>query len=143
MGEAEADADALYGAYAAYPYAYGLGYAAYSYAGIPNPVHAVAATPAGLTHSSNVGICTNYLGAAVPCGRKKREAEAEAEADPALLYGAYGYPYAYGAYPYAYGAGIAATNPTLGHAVAYTGVGAVHSSLVGVCTNYLGAQVPC
>merc|ERR1712193_547921 len=110
--EAEPEADALYGAYAAYPYAaHGLGYAAYGYAGIPNPVHAVAATPLGLTHSSNVGICTNYLGAAVPCGKKKREAEAEANAD-------------------------------LGHAVAYTGVGAVHSSLVGVCTNYLGAQVP-
>merc|ERR1712227_840739 len=30
----------------------------------------------------------------------KRSADAEAEADPALLYGAYGYPYAYGAYPY-------------------------------------------
>merc|ERR1711862_323722 len=41
----------------------------------------------------------------------KRSADAEAEADPALLYGAYGYaaPYAYGAYPYAYGlAGVAA-----------------------------------
>ena len=34
---------------------------------IPNPVHAVAHTPYGLTHSSNVGICTNYLGAVVPC----------------------------------------------------------------------------
>merc|ERR1712184_155425 len=35
----------------------------------------------------------------------KRSADAEAEADPALLYGVYGYglPYAYGAYPYAYG----------------------------------------
>merc|ERR1712029_970138 len=34
----------------------------------------------------------------------KRSADAEAEADPALLYGAYGYaaPYAYGAYPYGY-----------------------------------------
>merc|ERR1711899_179302 len=42
----------------------------------------------------------------------KRSADAEAEADPALLYGAYGYgayPYAYGAYPYGYGlAGVAA-----------------------------------
>merc|ERR1739838_990092 len=38
----------------------------------------------------------------------KRSADAEAEADPALLYGAYGYaglPYAYGAYPYAYAYG--------------------------------------
>merc|ERR1712211_56637 len=32
-----------------------------------NPVHAVAATPLGLTHSSNVGLCTNFVGAAVPC----------------------------------------------------------------------------
>merc|ERR1711936_819399 len=32
-----------------------------------NPVHAVAATPVGLTHSSNVGLCTNFVGAAVPC----------------------------------------------------------------------------
>merc|ERR1712145_24427 len=32
-----------------------------------NPVYAVAATPLGLTHSSNVGLCTNFVGAAVPC----------------------------------------------------------------------------
>merc|ERR1712153_175353 len=31
------------------------------------------------------------------------EAEADAEADPALLYGGYGYPYAYGGYGHAYG----------------------------------------
>merc|ERR1711890_76619 len=29
--------------------------------------HAVAATPVGLTHSANVGVCTNYVGAVVPC----------------------------------------------------------------------------
>merc|ERR1712106_421020 len=165
--EAEPEADAYYAAYGAYPYAAaGLGYAgygAYPYAGlgyaglgytaglgyaagIPNPVHAVAATPAGLTHSSNVGICTTYLGASVPCGRKKGEAEAEPEAD--AYYAAYGaYPYAaglgyaaYGAHPYA---GVAATNAAVGHAVGYTGLGAVHSSHVGVCTNNLGAHVPC
>merc|ERR1712106_878859 len=174
MGEAEAEpeANAYYAAYGAYPYAAavgyagygaypfaGLGYAGHGYAaglgyaglgyaaGIPNPVHAVAATPAGLTHSSNVGICTNYLGASVPCGRKKREAEAEPEAD--AYYAAYPYAgvaatglgyVAYGAYPYS---GVAATNAALGHAVAYTGLGAVHSSHVRVCTNNLGAQVPC
>merc|ERR1712126_26654 len=32
-----------------------------------NPVHAVAAPPLGFTHSSNVGVCTNFVGAAVPC----------------------------------------------------------------------------
>ena len=29
------------------------------------------------------------------------------------------------------------------HAVAHTLFGAVHSSHIGVCTNYLGEQVPC
>merc|ERR1711902_186704 len=110
-----------------------------------------------------------------------------AEADPAVVYAGYGYPYAYGfhsfggksapcvnaanvpvpcagapyayhGYPYGlgyhglgyaglgygYGLGaIAATNPVLGHAVAHTPLGITHSSNVGVCTNYLGAQVPC
>merc|ERR1712066_447978 len=45
----------------------------------------------------------------------KRSADAEAEADPALLYGAYGYagvPYAYGAYPYAYGLAGEVAAPT-------------------------------
>merc|ERR1712193_575372 len=72
--------------------------------------------------------CVNALNIPVPCaGKKKREAEAEAQV---LLAG----------YPYA---GIHAPNPVLGHALAYTGFGAVHSSLVGVCTNVSGEQVPC
>merc|ERR1719367_1626908 len=84
-------------------------------------------------------------------GKRDAEPTADAEADPALFYGAYGYPYGLG-YGYAYGGyglpvaaygGVAATNPTLGHAVAYTPAGVTHSSNVGVCTNYLGAQVPC
>merc|ERR1712106_380723 len=145
--DADADAAVLYGGYG---YPHGLGYAGLGYAGLgyAGLGHAVAATPFGLTHSSNVGICTNYLGASVPCGRKKREAEAEPEADAeaALLYGGYGYPYGLGAgLGYAglgYG-GVHATNAALGHAVAYTPYGATHSANVGVCTNYLGAQVPC
>merc|ERR1712128_356082 len=55
--EAEADPALLYAGYAGYPYAS-------VYGAFP---HAVAATPAGLVHSSHVGLCTNYLGAAVPC----------------------------------------------------------------------------
>merc|ERR1712025_1005144 len=94
----------------------------------------------------------------------KRDADAEPEADADALYGYYGYrPYGYRAfgygYPYrygyygkrdadaepqvlAYGAALpyAVAAP---HAVAATYGGLVHSSLVGVCTNYLGAQVPC
>merc|ERR1719499_2928393 len=90
--EAEADPALLYGAYGyglpyaygAYPYAYGLT-AAYGLAG-----EVAAPTASGYL---------NLYG--------KRSADAEA--DPALLYGAYGYaaPYAYGAYPYGYRYGLA------------------------------------
>merc|ERR1712066_482677 len=127
--EAEANADALYGYYG-YPY----GYRAYGYGyGYPYARHGY------------------YYGKR----SADAEPEAEAEADAAVLYGAYGYPYGLGAYGYGafgyagypygltYGAGIAATNNVLGHAVAYTAGGVTHSSNVGVCTNYLGAQVPC
>merc|ERR1712203_803624 len=90
--------------------------------------------------------------------------EAEAEADPALLYSTYGYPtYAgvYGAGVYGlhhagvYGlhhAGVYAAAPTVvanplvktpDHAVALTAAGYTHSSNVGVCTNVNGVQVPC
>jgi len=109
-----------------------------------------------------------YYGHPYLWGRKKREAEAEPEADP--LY--YGYPYAYAGhyygYPYHYGyyggckndAGQAVpcalgrkkreaeADPQLYYGVGhwgypYGGYGLVHSSHFGVCTNYLGAQVPC
>merc|ERR1712061_153933 len=126
---ADADPDALYGYYGS-PY----GYRAYGYGyGYPYARHGY------------------YYGKR----SADAEPEAEAEADAAVLYGAYGYPYGLGAYGYGafgyagypygltYGAGIAATNNVLGHAVAYTAGGVTHSSNVGVCTNYLGAQVPC
>merc|ERR1711972_4745 len=138
--EAEADPYLLYGGYGGYGlagyyggYPYGLGYAHAA-------VAPVAAGYASVSPSASVSIA-GLAGAAVPAlaggyaaaGRyvansagvvhvAKREAEADAEpeakADAALLYGAYGYaglpyagysaygayPYAYGAYPYAYGA---------------------------------------
>merc|ERR1711979_86578 len=69
----------------------------------------------------------------------KREAEAEPEADPALVYAGVGaMPYTYGVLPYA---GVHGTNPV--HAVAHTAAGLTHSSNVGICTNYVGAVVPC
>merc|ERR1712226_1683887 len=82
---AEADPALLYGA--------GYGYAGYApavygaYNGAYNGVYNYGAFP--------------YRGYAIG----KREAEADAEADPALLYSA-GYPYAttYGAYPFAHSA---------------------------------------
>merc|ERR1711962_1982145 len=130
-----------------------------------NPIHAVAAPPFGAVHSSHVGLCTNVNGAAVPCGKRKREAEA----DPALVV-AGGYhgvvaPYAAAAVPAVYASAPVTTvaapavatyaapavapiapvatyagipNPV--HAVTINGV---HSSHVGVCTNFVGAQVPC
>merc|ERR1712116_34620 len=90
--EAEADPALVYstGLVGAYPYA--VGAHAVTYAGAP---HAVAHTPFGVTHSSNVGICTNVEGAQVPCRRKR-----EADADPALVYAAGAVPYTYGVLPY-------------------------------------------
>merc|ERR1711881_735339 len=124
--EAEADPALVYtSGLVGYPYA--LGAHAVTYAGAP---HAVAHTPFGTTHSSNVGICTNVSGAVVPCRRKR-------EADPALVY-AGAVPYTYGVLPYA---GVHGTNPV--HAVAHTAAGLTHSSNVGICTNYVGAVVPC
>merc|ERR1719234_61890 len=133
--EAEADPALVYSTGVAAYHPYALGAHAVTYAGAP---HAVAYTPFGVTHSSNVGICTNVEGAQVPCRRKR-----EAEADPALVYaaGAYGAAVPYGAYGVLPYAGVHGTNPV--HAVAYTGAGLTHSSNVGICTNYVGAVVPC
>jgi len=191
--EAEADAQVVLAGHHGLGYA-GLGYAGLGLHGLPNPVHAVVATAAGPVHSSHVGLCTNYLGAAVPC-RRKREAEAEAEADADAYYGYYGHGLGYAGYAglgyaglgyaglgyhgvvaapavaavapvavahaavvapavaHAVVAPVAAVHtavlgtaalPNPVHAVAHTIYGTtVHSSHVGVCTNYLGAQVPC
>merc|ERR1711863_253578 len=130
--EAEPEADpALVYSTGVVGYPYAVGAHAVTYAGAP---HAVAYTPFGVTHSSNVGICTNNLGAVVPCRRKR-----EVDADPALVYSTVGaVPYTYGVLPYA---GVHGTNPV--HAVAYTAAGLTHSSNVGICTNYVGAVVPC
>merc|ERR1712168_1035334 len=184
MAEAEAEADpAVFyaGAYGGFPYGYGLtgyaGYAGYPYTygyGLPYAAYAYTG-------------CHNDAGAAVPCAAHnvvkmaKREAEAEAEADPAVFYaGAYGgFPYGYGltgyagyaGYPYTYGYGLPAYTyaAVAAHVVAkreadseadpayfvspylaqygfprtFYGHGLVHTSRLGVCTNYLGAQVPC
>merc|ERR1712184_143703 len=90
FAEPEADANAdpavLYGAYG-----YGLPYASV-YGGYR-------------TYGAYPGYSYGYYGKR----SADAEPEADAEADPALLYGAYGYglpyssyPYAYGAYPYGY-----------------------------------------
>ena len=121
---------------------------------------AVVAAPAVAPYVAGAP-CVNHLGAAVPCAlghplvntHAIAKREAEAEADPAYFYngyhgyaglghfgygyGGYGYAHAYGAYPYGVhaGYGLAPSDPTAPHLV--------HTSRLGVCVNYLGAQVPC
>merc|ERR1712198_530419 len=96
-----------------------LVYGAYGYAGLPIAV----GKSAPCVNAANVPVpCADGYVAGVHYLGKR-----DADADPALLYGA-ALPYAYGAYP---------------HAVAATPLGLTHSANVGVCTNYLGVQVPC
>ena len=186
--DAQPEADAYYG----HGYGYGYGHG-YGYGRGYGHVLGYKSAP-----------CVNAANHPVPCatghygfhGYGKREAEADAEADAAVLYAGYGYP-AYGyaglghaglgyaglgyaglghaglGYAGLAHAGVVAAAPAvvaapaiahavvapvaavhtavLGtaelpnpvHAVAHTIYGAVHSSHVGVCTNYLGEQVSC
>merc|ERR1712198_159654 len=128
--EAEADPAFTYATGYHLPYAYGapLTYAAAA------PVVTYAHAPLAYTyapyayagHYGYYGLGHHYG----YYGRKKREATAEAdadaspEADPWLLYGAYGHGLAYGGY---YGYGY--------HHAPY--------AYLGGCRNYLGGLVPC
>merc|ERR1712130_423526 len=134
--EADADAALLYGAYGytglagAYPYAYGAYPYAYGGYGVTNAANTVGI--AGVAPAALPAVAGGYAGAGryvansagvVHVAKRSADAEPEAEADAALLYGAYGYGgyglgyagyghgaypyaagYAYGGYPYAYGA---------------------------------------
>merc|ERR1711899_96149 len=139
--DAEPEADAAY---------FGYGYP-YAYAGVPFGSSTGLGPITQVLDPATQGYVPYYGYGHYAYGHYygKRSADADAEADPALFYGAYGYPYGlgynlgYAGYAGYYGAGIAATNAALGHAVAYTAGGVTHSSNVGVCTNYLGAVVPC
>merc|ERR1712066_139179 len=145
--DAEPEADAAYFGYG-YPYAY-AGVPFGSSTGLDPITQGLDAATQGYVPYYGYGhhAYGHYY------GKRSADAEADAEADPEAFYGHYGYPYGlgynlgyagygYAGYPFAYG-GIAATNAALGHAVAYTAGGVTHSSNVGVCTNYLGAVVPC
>merc|ERR1712243_468051 len=147
---AYAEADPYYGY--GYAGAYGLGYHGFGYVGLKS---------APCVNAANVPVpCAHGLGL-VHYGKR----EAEAEADAAVLYSGFGYPaYGYAGLGYAAPAVVAAApavvaaapaavvqNAVLGtadlpnpvHAVAHTLLGTVHSSHIGVCTNYLGEQVDC
>merc|ERR1712105_207545 len=106
--------------------------------------HVAEAIKDGRAH--NVGVITNaaiapiaatHLVSAYAGYPHTYYGKREAEADPALVY-AGAVPYTYGVLPYA---GVHGTNPV--HAVAHTAAGLTHSSNVGICTNYVGAVVPC
>merc|ERR1711892_502767 len=111
--DAEADPALLYGAYGYAPYAglgygyagHGLGYAGYGYAGLGYGLglagyasHGPSASThiAGLAPAAVPAIAGGYAGAGRYVANSAgvvhvAKREAEAEADPALLYGAYGY----------------------------------------------------
>merc|ERR1711862_809680 len=98
--EPEADAAVLYGAYgyAGLPYAGYAAYGAYPYAYGAHPY--VYGVPFG----SSTGLDPITQGVDPVTQGLVTKRSADAEADAAVLYGGYGYPYAaYGAYPYAYG----------------------------------------
>jgi len=118
--EAEADPAVFYsGVYGSYPWAYGLGgYTAYPYThGYGLPAYTYAAG------------CRNNAGALVPCAHGAVAAhvvakrEADSEADPAYFVSPYLAQY--------------------GFPRTYYGNALVHTSRFGICTNYLGASVPC
>merc|ERR1712228_684398 len=130
MRDAVADPALLYGAYA--PYAYGVPFG--SSTGLDPITQGLDASTQGYAPYA-YGYGLGYYG--------KRDADADA--DPALLYGAYA-PYGYGlGY---YGKRDADADPALfyggyaGYPYAY-GLGLTHPSNVGLCLNYVGAQVPC
>merc|ERR1712000_213640 len=108
-------------------------YAAPAVATVAAPAVAAVAAPAvaGIApyagYAAYAGLksapCVNAANIPVPCNGVFSYGKREAEPFYAGVYGDYG------------------VNPV--HAVAATPFGAVHSSLVGLCTNVNGAQVPC
>ena len=65
-----------------------------------------------MTKCTNIGICTNHLGAAVLCDGKKHEAKVYANGKAAVLYGRYGYLHgAVDGYALTYAVRYASHNP--------------------------------
>merc|ERR1711963_632605 len=181
---AEADPALLYNTYG-----YGLG--AYGYAGYPYAAYAPAVTgysqvsPSaslttaglGLANAAVPAVAGGYAGAGryiansagvVHVAKREAEAEADAQADPALFYSHYGYglpaytgysayhglagyPYTYGAYPYNYGLGyshyaapavaapVATGYAQVSPSASLTTVGLADASIPAVAGGYAGA----
>lgn len=138
---AEADPALLYNGL--YGYGAPLAYSGLAYNGILPAAYSGYALPAIYGKSAP---CVNAANQPVPCaagniiaaGHIIAKREAEAEADPALLYnGLYGY----GA-PLAY-SGLAYSG--LGYSGLYQpyAYGLTHPSNLGICTNNYGVRVPC
>merc|ERR1712018_736538 len=101
--EAEADPALLYGAYGyaglghvGYPYAYGYAGYPYAAAGYASYSPSASTSIAGLAPAAVPAVAGGYAGAGRYVANSAgvvhvAKREAEAEADPALLYGAYGY----------------------------------------------------
>merc|ERR1711935_931998 len=122
--EAKADADAalLYGAhgYGGYASPYALGYR--GYAGYPGYAGAHGAYPYAGAYGAH------YIG--------KRSADAEPEADAALLYGAHGYA-GYAASPYTYGHATYAGYP---YAAGYAGAHGAYPYAGAYGAHYIGKR---
>merc|ERR1719243_347450 len=96
--EAEADPALVYAGYG-YPYAYGL----HTFAGKSAPCVNAANQPVPCA-----GAPLAYAGYPyAPVAYGKRSADAEPEADAAVVYAGYGYPYAYGYVPFGSSSGLA------------------------------------
>jgi len=154
--EPEADAAYFYGGYGyaglghvGYPYAYGYAGYPYAAAGYASYSPSASTSIAGLAPAAVPAVAGGYAGAGRYVANSagvvhvaKREAEAEAE--PALLYGAYGYaglghvgyPYAYGyaGYPYA-AAGYASYSPSASTHIA----GLAPAAVPALAGGYAGA----
>ena len=131
-----------YGGYAGYGlghYGAYAGYYGYPYGAVAAPT---VAAPAAIAAGVKSAPCVNAANVPVPCAARKRR-DAEAEADPAVLYGGYyGYPGAYNRFAYGYGYGLGAYGYA-GLGGYYGGYYGVHPSHYGLCHNVKGEQVPC
>merc|ERR1712223_1745641 len=157
--EADADPVLLYGAYGyaglghvGYPYAHGYAGYPYTAAGYASVSPSASTSIAGLAPAALPALAGGYAGAGRYVANSAgvvhvAKREAEAEADPAPFYGAYGYaglgyaghvgyPYAYGyaAYPLA-AAGYASYSPSTSTSIA----GLAPAAVPAVAGGYAGA----